>query len=442
MIQRIGPFLAVLALATLVGYAQAPAPVPATPSAAAPGAPQAGGRGAGRGSGAVVKSPEVGADGRVTFRLRAPNAKEVIVSVGRGRLPMEKNEQGVWSATSAALGPDYYTYSLIVDGFTTNDPVNRQVQTSFGSFQSMFVVTGPQPWFPHPGVPRGAVTRHPFHSAVANDDRDFFVYTPAGYDARRAHAYPVFYLLHGLGDDAERWMNSGGANVILDNLIAEGKAVPMVVVTTLGYGVNNGPAGAMAPENISGYTEILLDEVMPMVDKAYNVAKNREQRAIAGLSMGGAETLYTGLNHLDKFAWLGSFSGAFVMWPGANAQTAAAPEPAAPPETAAGVVPAGAPATGAPTRGGRGGVQSMDPAAFAKNFPTLDAKANAQIKMLWIACGTADSLIGVNRQFKTWLKSKNVHFTEQEVPDIGHVWPLWRQNLTDIAQKLFQPKGE
>jgi enterochelin esterase-like enzyme len=416
MIQRIGPLLGVLALATLVGHAQAPAPAPATPTAGAPGAPQAGGRGAGRGGGAAVKSPEVGADGRVTFRLRAPNAKEVIVSVGSGRLPMEKNEQGVWSATSAVFPPDYYTYSLIVDGTT--------------------------PWFPQPGVPRGAVTRHTFHSAVADDDRDFFVYTPAGYDARRAQAYPVFYLLHGLGDDAERWMNSGGANVILDNLIAEGKAVPMVVVTTLGYGVNNGPAGAMAPENISGYTEILLDEVMPMVDKAYNVAKNREQRAIAGLSMGGAETLYTGLNHLDKFAWLGSFSGAYVMWPGANARTAAAPEAAPPPDTVAGVVPAGAPAAGTPARGGRGGVQSMDEAAFAKNFPTLDAKANARIKMLWIACGTADSLIGVNRQFKRWLKSKNVQFTEQEVPDIGHVWPLWRQNLTDMVQKLFQPKGK
>jgi enterochelin esterase-like enzyme len=442
MIQRIGPLLGVLALATLVGHAQAPAPAPATPTAGAPGAPQAGGRGAGRGGGAAVKSPEVGADGRVTFRLRAPNAKEVIVSVGSGRLPMEKNEQGVWSATSAVFPPDYYTYSLIVDGTTMNDPVNRQVQTSFGSFQSMFVVPGPQPWFPQPGVPRGAVTRHTFHSAVADDDRDFFVYTPAGYDARRAQAYPVFYLLHGLGDDAERWMNSGGANVILDNLIAQGKAVPMVMVTTLGYGVNNGPAGAMAPESITGYTKILLDEVMPMVDKGYNVTKNREQRAIAGLSMGGAETLYTGLNHLEKFAWLGSFSGAYVMWPGANARTAGAPEAAAPPATAASAVPAGAPAAGAPARAGRGGVQSMDAAAFAKNFPTLDAKANAQIKMLWIACGTADSLIGVNRQFKTWLKSKNVQFTEQEVPEIGHVWPLWRQNLTDMAQKLFHPKGE
>ena len=159
---------------------------------------------------------------------------------------------------------------------------------------------------------------------------------------------------------------------------------------------------------------------MPMVDRAYNVGKNREQRAIAGLSMGGAETLYVGLNHLDKFAWIGAFSSAPMLFPAAA-------------ETAPAAGPAG---------GGRGAPQPMDSAVFAKTFPALDAKANAQIRMLWIVCGTADGLIGVNRQFKDWLKSKGVQFTEQEVPDMAHVWPLWRQNLTDMAPRLFQPKGK
>ena len=308
----------ILIAATLAGStllaAQQPAP-PAPPPAATPGAPAAG-RGGGRGA-PPVKSPEVGADRRVTFRLRAPNAKEVAVALGGNRLPMQKDEQGVWSATTDALAPDYYTYSLVVDGTSVNDPANRQVQTSFGSFQSMFAVPGPDPWLPAAGVPRGAVARHAFHSTVANDDRDYFVYTPPGYEPRRSRPYPVMFVLHGLGDDAERWMNGGAANVILDNLIAGGKAVPMVIVTTLGYGVNNGPAGAMAPESITGYTRSLLTEVMPAVERSYNVSRNREERAIAGLSMGGAETLYTALNNLDKFAWIASFSGAFVMWPGA-----------------------------------------------------------------------------------------------------------------------------
>ena len=337
---------------------------------------------------------------------------------------MQKDEQGLWSVTSDPMAPDIYTYSLIVDGASMNDPSNRQVQTSFGSFQSMFMVPGPAAWLPAPGVPRGAIARHAFHSAVANDDRDFFVYTPAGYDAHRAQPYPVLYLLHGLGDDAERWLSGGGgANNILDNLIAQGKAVPMIVVTPLGYGTSTGPTGGRGAENITGYTKSLLDEVMPMVDKAYNVSRNREQRAIAGLSMGGAESLYVGLNHLDRFAWIGAFSSAPMLWPPAAA--------AAAPPSAAG-------------RGaGRGAAPAvMDPAVFPKTFPALDAKANARIRMLWIVCGTADGLIGVNRQFKDWLRSKDVQFTEQEVPDMAHVWPLWRQNVTDMVPKLFRPKGK
>jgi enterochelin esterase-like enzyme len=403
-----------IACSSLLVAQQPSAPAPASPQAAAPAG--RGGRGA-----PPVKSPEVATDGRITFRLRAPNAKEVAVALGGKRLPMQKDDQGVWSLTTDPMSPDIYTYSLVVDDAAMNDPANRQVQTSFGSFQSMFVVPGPKPWLPSPGVPRGAVTRHAYHSAVANDDRDFFVYTPAAYDARRAQPYPVLYLLHGLGDDAERWLTGGGgAASILDNLIAQNKAVPMIVVSPLGYGTSQGPTGGRGPENLIGYSKTLLEEVMPMVDKAYNVSKSREQRAIAGLSMGGAETLYVGLNHLDKFAWIGAFSSAPMLFPAA---ASAAP-------------PAG------PGGGGRGAPQPMDPAVFAKTFPTLDAKANSQIRMLWIVCGTDDGLIGVNRQFKDWLKSKDVQFTEQEVPGMAHVWPLWRQNLSDMAPRLFQPKGK
>jgi enterochelin esterase family protein len=138
--------------------------------------------------------------------------------------------------------------------------------------------------------------------------------------------------------------------------------------------------------------------------------------------MGGAESLYVGLNHLDRFAWIGAFSSAPMVWPAAAA-----------------AAPAAAPAAGRGT--GRGAAQPpMDPAVFATTFPSLDAKSNSQIRMLWIVCGTADSLIGPNRQFKDWLRSKNVAFTEQEVPDMAHVWPLWRQNLADMAPRLFQPQ--
>jgi enterochelin esterase-like enzyme len=395
-----------------------------SPAPASPPPPAAAGRG---GFAPPVKSPEVSADGKVTFRLRAPNAKEVAVTGMGPRLPMEKDEHGVWSATTGVLKPDIYSYSFSVDAATITDPGNPQFKTAYGSAgQSMVHVPGPVSWEPTPGVPSGAITRHFYHSAVVGDDRDFWVYTPANYDPKRNPAYPVLYLLHGLGDESSSWLGVGAANVILDNLIAQGKAKPMVMVTPLGYGTAGGGRGT--PDMIEFFAKALVEEVMPQVEKAYNVSKDRNQRAIAGLSMGGAEATYTGLNHLDKFAWIGSFSGAYVMWPGANGG----------PGRGAGPPPAAAP--GAP--GGRGGRPALDASIMPKNFPNLDGKANSQIRLLWIACGTADGLIGVNRQFKDWLKSKDVKFTDVEVPDIAHVWPLWRQNLTDLAPMLFQGKGK
>jgi enterochelin esterase-like enzyme len=384
------------------------------------------GRGAG-GFGGALRSPEVSADGRVTFRLRAPNAKEVFVTGVGQRLAMEKDEQGVWTVTTEPLKPDMYAYSFSVDGATFNDPGNPLSKTSYGSAgQSMVHVPGDVIWEPGAGIARGAVTRHFYHSAIAGDDRDYWVYTPANYDPKRKEPYPVLYLLHGLGDDASSWIASGAANVILDNLIAQGKARPMLMVNTLGYGTSGGTRGAMAGEMIPSFARTVVEEVMPQVEKVYNVTKDRNQRAIAGLSMGGAEALYTGLNHLDRFAWIGSFSGAFVMWPRDTAARGAAPAAGAAPEAGAG------------GRGGRGGGQSLASADIERNFPKLDAKANAQIRLLWIGCGTADTLNGVNRQFKDWLKSKNIKFTDREFPDIAHVWPLWRQNLAEMAPMLFR----
>ena len=423
---------AVLVFAAALGAALAQNP-PAPAPAPAPGA------GRGMFGGGAVRSPEVSADGKVTLRLRAPNAKEVFVTGLGPRLAMQKNEQGVWSATTETLKPDIYAYSFQVDGMTVNDPGNPKFKTAFGSAgQSEVLVPGPNSWTPAANVPRGALTRHFYHSAVAGDDRDFWVYTPANYDAKRREAYPVLYLLHGLGDESNSWIESGAANVILDNLIAQGKAKPMIMVNPLGYGNSGGPGGAMREDMLANYSRTVLEEVMPQVEKNYNVTKERAGRAIAGLSMGGAESTFTGLNHLDKFAWIGSFSGAYVMWPGARgAGRGTAPAAAAPP--AAPAAPGAPPAAGRGGRGGRG-MQSLDPASIAKDFPALDAKANSQIRLLWIACGTADGLVGVNRQFKQWLDSKDVKLTYVEIPDVGHVWPLWRQNLTDLAPLLFQAK--
>jgi enterochelin esterase family protein len=337
---------------------------------------------------------------------------------------MQKNDQGVWTATTEPMKPGIYQYTFNVDGMRMTDPGNNRFQTGFNSANSSRLVVPGGLWTPAPGIARGALTRHFYHSTVAGDDRDFWVYTPAGYDPKRREAYPVFFLLHGLGDEANSWIENGAANVILDNLIAHGRAKPMVMVNTLGYGYANGPQGAMRPGMLDAYTKTVLQEVLPLVEKNYHVSKDRTQRAIAGLSMGGAEATYTGLNNLDKFAWIGSFSGAYVMWPR---------DTAAPP-----AAPAAAPgAAGGRGAGGRG-MQQISPEAVAKIFPKLDSKANAQLKLLWITCGTTDSLIGVNRTFHQWLDSKGIRHTYVEVPDIGHVWPFWRQNVADFAPLIFQ----
>ena len=402
-------------------------------AAAQPPAAPAPGRAGGRGGAPAPKSPEVSADSRITFRLRAPNAKEVAVTgLPPGRILMQKDEQGVWSVTTDPLKPDMYGYAFSIDGATVNDPANPAFKTSATSAgQNIVHVLGDVSWEPKPGLARGAVAHHFYHSALIGDDRDFYVYTPPNYDPNRKEAYPVLYLLHGLGDDAAGWISAGAANVILDNLIGQGKAEPMIMVNTLGYGIETskmfaggrGGAGAMGGNQmIPNFAKALLEEVMPQVDKQYRVAKDRNHRAIAGLSMGGAEAMFTGMNHLDKFAYIASFSGAYVMWPRPASAAAA---------------PATPPAPG----GGRGGGMALDNAVFEMNFPHVDAKVNSQLKLLWIGCGTEDGLMGVNRQFRTWLKEKGVKVTEVETPAMAHVWPLWRQNLTEIAPLLFQ-KGK
>jgi enterochelin esterase-like enzyme len=374
---------------------------------------------AGPGRGAPpVNSPEVSTDGRVTFRLRAPEASQVaVVGIGQ-RLAMQKDDKGVWSATTDPLKPDIYTYSFSVDGATLNDPRNPLFKSSYGSAgQSLVYVLGSAPavWAPAEG-PRGVVAHHFYKSEIIGDHRDFYVYTPPGYDAMRKEPYPVLFLLHGLGDDAAGWTNVGAANVILDNLINRGEAKPMVMVNTLGYGTPDGPAGAMGGSMIPTFTRALIEEVLPQVEKTYHVSQDRNQRAIAGLSMGGAESLYLGLHNIDRFAYIGSFSGALAMWPHANP----------------------------PSGGGRGGrgPQTMQDADFEKNFPDLTAKSASRLRLVWIACGLDDGLNTVNRQFKTWLKSKDIQFTDVEVPGYAHVWPLWRDNLAKLAPLLFQAGGQ
>jgi enterochelin esterase-like enzyme len=348
-----------------------------------------------------VRSPEVLADGRVTFRCHAPNAKSVVLfRDGAPPLPMTIDDHGVWSVTTDPLTPDIYPYSFVVDGVMQSDPANPATKSIYkiALGQSLVHVPGPATlsWELN-DIPHGAVSHHFYKSAAVGDERDYYVYTPPNYDPKRKEPYPVLYLLHGFTDDASAWTTAGRANVILDNLIAQGKAKAMLVVNTLGYGAPEIISGgfniapAMSKKNNDNFIASLLQEVIPQIESEYHVSKDRSGRAIAGLSMGGAEALSAGLNHPDEFAWIGGFSSATVM---------------------------------------------LD-SDFSKAFPAVDAGLNSRLRLLWIACGTEDGLLAANRQFEDWLKSKSVRFTPVETPG-AHTWMVWRRNLTEFAPLLFQ----
>ena len=263
-------------------------------------------------------SPEVDKERRVTFRLKAPEAKDVKVRCeGVKANAMQKDEQGVWSLTTDPLEPDIYVYSFTVDGVHAIDPANPLIKYNLLNIDSQVHVPGPKEllWEPNE-VPHGQLHQHFYKSAVASDDRDFFVYTPPGYDPAATKPYPVLYLLHGYSDDATAWSTVGCANTILDNLIARKQARPMIIVMPLGYGTMEiVKAGwqrvrdrQLWERNQNGFRDALLNEVIPQVESAYRVSAAQKSRAIAGLSMGGTESLLVGLGALDRFGWVGAFS--------------------------------------------------------------------------------------------------------------------------------------
>jgi enterochelin esterase family protein len=350
---------------------------------------------------APVVSPEVRADNRVTFRFRAPNAKEVVLSLEGAPKdqPMHRDEQEIWSITTEPLAPDFYGYSFVADGVRLIDTANFLLKPNILSTQSQVHVPGPAslPW-ELADVAHGKIHHHFYKSNVVGDQRDFYVYTPPGYDARAKQTYPALYLLHGFSDDASGWTAVGRANVILDNLIAQGKTKPMLVVMPFGYGapeILKLGFGALSKDpqlrdrNFSKFSEALLTEILPQVEASYAVAKDRNSRAIAGLSMGGSESLLTGLNYLNQFAWIGAFSA--------------------------------------------GGL----PEEFDKDFPALDSHADQQLRLLWIACGTDDRLIDLNRKFRAWLTAKGVRHVDIETPG-AHTWMVWRRNLASFTSLLFR----
>ncbi len=349
----------------------------------------------------AVKSPEVSADGRVTFRVRAGAAQSVSVNGAGVAGAMTKDAEGVWSLTTGPLAADVYSYSFSVDGAVMPDMANagsRAVHYGEGVGMSTVEVPGtpPNPWDVR-DVARGAITHVEFPSKVLGVEREYYVYTPPGYDARRKDAYPVIYLLHGLTDVASTWFTVGKANVIADNYIAQGKLKPTIIVTPLGYGMTGdimrlyGDKGLQL-EHLAKFTEMLLTEIMPRVEKDFHISRRQEDHAIAGLSMGGAQTLSIGLRNPDKFAWLGGFSPALVM---------------------------------------------LD-ADKDKAYAGLDAKAGKRFKGIYVTCGTEDGLIKGSVELNEYLQQKQVGLVFEKTAG-AHTWPVFRRGFATFAARVFQP---
>lgn len=331
---------------------------------------------------------DVQADGRVTFRLKAPKAQEVKVQVGELKInkAMEKGADGVWSLTIGPVEPGIYDYAFEVDGLRIADPNGEHVFGNRRGARGYLDVPGPKRLDQVRDVPRGSVTAHWY-----GEKRRLHVYTPPGYE-KGDGKYPVLYLLHGSGDNDSHWTLLGQAHVIADNLIAEGKALPMVIVMTDGHvplkDVEGEDPNARRLRAASAYERDLLDLAMPLVESRYRV---KAERGIVGLSMGGGQSLGVGLRNLGTFAYVGGFSSA--------------------------------------TRGWDKGVPGMkaEPAAV-----------NEKLKLLWIQIGKDDFLLKDNQSFIAWLKEAGIkhHYAET---DGAHAWGVWRRYLGEFLPLLFKP---
>jgi enterochelin esterase family protein len=351
--------------------------------------------------------PRINPDSSVTFRIRADDAKSVRITT-LGPYEMVRGEDGFWTVTTKPLASGFYYYAVNVDGFTTTDP-GSQAFFGYNRYGSAVEVPGPESDFfaPH-DVPHGTVRQVWYYSKATGASgswRRVFVYTPPGYDDNRNTRYPVLYLQHGAGENETSWTNQGHANFILDNAIAAGKIKPMIIVNENGLppaGVLSargdaapgarGRGGAMIGNRFAEFDAVVSKDLVPFIDRTFRTLARREQRALAGLSMGGAQTLRIGMNHPELFAWLGLFSPA---------------------------------------------IGNLDPATDYDGKLADGAAINRSLRLLWIGIGREDSLFAGVKASHERLEQAGVKHVWAET-DGAHVWTVWRKYLVDFGSQLFR----
>jgi enterochelin esterase-like enzyme len=339
-----------------------------------------------------AKYPQLLINGKAIFRVKAPDAKLVQLDLGK-KYDMVKGEEGVWEVTTDSLSEGFHYYSIIIDGVAVCDPAS-ETYYGMGRMASGFEVPfRGDVTYAVRNVPHGDIRMKRYYSNVTNSWRRFYIYTPAGYDENTAEKYPVLYLMHGGGEDERGWATQGKTDLILDNLIADKKAVPMVIVMPDG----NIPLQSFGEDVLGVFEKELTQSIIPFVEKNYRVKTDAGSRALAGLSMGGIQTLYAGVNNIQLFAYLGVFSS--------------------------------------------GWIQPMQADLANKQYDIMKANAdkiNTGVKQFWIAMGGKEDIAYKNCQAMLQkFDEMKIKYTYSEYPG-GHSWPVWRNNLYNFAQLLFK----
>jgi enterochelin esterase-like enzyme len=370
-----------------------------------------------------AQTPSIHSDRRITFSLKAPDATSLQVAggdgLGMGPFPMTKGTDGTWSVTTPPSVPGFHYYWFVLNGVAVNDPAS---ETYFGYGKETSGIEVPEAgadYYAIQNVPHGEVRAKWYLSKTTGEWRRAFVYTPPGYDEHATARYPVLILQHGSGEDETGWTRQGRAQFILDNLIAAGKARPMIVVMDRGYALRPGAAPATGGSSawlqnlrvaFTSFEDVVIHDLIPMIDASYRTIPDREHRAMAGLSMGGMQTLFIALQHLDMFAYIGSFSGPIV------------------PSLTAGNLTAGRNSEPFDSKTAYGG-------AFA-DPPTF----NRRVKLLWLGVGSAESdqfRSGIGGAVEA-LRQSGVRLEYFESSGTAHEWQTWRRDLNDFAPRLFR----
>lgn len=371
-----------------------------------------------------AQSPAIRPNGSITFTLEAPEAHSVRVEGGDGLggpFTMTKGSGGTWSVTTPPAVPGFHYYWFVLDGVAVNDPGS---DTYFGYGKQTSGIEIPETgadFYAIVNVPHGEVRALWYHSHITGEWRRALVYTPPGYDAHPGQRYPVLILQHGAGENETGWTRQGRAQFILDNLIAAGRAKPMIVVMDRGYAMRAGthvPAfgAGVSPQQVQSgfraFEDVIVRELLPTIDATYRTIPDRDHRAMAGLSMGGMQSLFVALHHLDTFAYIGSFSGPFI--PGINTGTAHA---------------------GGEPR------QQFDPRTAYDGVFAVPTEFNQRVKLLWLGVGTAEPeqfLRGIRAAAQA-LQADGVHVGYYESVGTAHEWQTWRRDLREFAPRLFAP---